>query len=269
MDKQVKHLLDMMGKVAVITGGFANLGFDIASALAEYGCMVVITSRKKEKAQDAAARIQESYGVDALGLEMDQQCYSSVSNMAERAIAWKGHVDVLVNNAGGGAGYGECDFFKRTPEDMASMIQTNLIGALFCCQVFCRNMAQRKSGTIINLGSIAAIVGRDREMYIRGKKMQQPVDYAAAKGGVVGMTRDLAAYMAPFHVRVNALSPGAFDCHELPRTFTEAFGEATPLGRLGQIGCDIKGAALFLASDASAYVTGHNLVVDGGFSICK
>ena len=149
------------------------------------------------------------------------------------------------------------------------MIQTNLIGALFCCQVFCRHMAQRKCGTIINLGSIAAIVGRDREMYVRGKKMQQPVDYAAAKGGVIGMTRDLAAYMAPFHVRVNALSPGAFDCHDLPRAFTEAFGEATPLRRLGQIGGDIKGAALFLASDASAYVTGHNLVVDGGFSICK
>lgn len=269
MENSVKTMLDMTGKVAVVTGGFANLGFDIASALAEFGCDIIITSRSIEKAQDAAARIAQTYRVQTLGLEMDQLSYGSVEAMAEQAVAWKGHVDVLVNNAGGGAGYGECDFLKRAPEAIAGMIGANLTGALFCCRALCAHMAGRGSGSIINLGSIAAIVGRDREMYVRGRKMQQPVEYAAAKGGVVGMTRDLAAYMAPYGVRVNAISPGAFDCHDLPRTFTDVFSEATPLRRLGQVGSDLKGAALFLASGASAYVTGHNLVVDGGFSVCK
>lgn len=267
--RKVHDMLDMTGKVAVVTGGFANLGFDIACALAEYGCSIAVTSRSQSKADDAADRIAGEYGVQAIGIEMDQLDYASVGRMAGLAVEWKGRVDVLVNNAGGGAGYGECDFLKRSPEAIAGMIGANLTGSLFCCRALCAHMAARRSGSIINLASIAAIVGRDREMYVRGGKMQQPVEYAAAKGGVTGMTRDLAAYMAPYGVRVNALSPGAFDCHDLPRAFVAEFAQATPLRRLGQIGSDIKGAALFLASDASAYVTGHNLVVDGGFSICR
>lgn len=269
MEYLLKDLFNMTGRVAVITGGYANLGYDMACALAEYGCHIVITSRQLAKAEETAASIGERFHVDALGLEMDQTKYDSVEKMAEEAFAWKGRIDVLINNAGGGSGFGECDFLKRSPEAIATMINANLTGAMFCCRAICGYMAQAGRGSVINLGSIAALVGRDREMYRVGGKMQQPIDYAAAKGGVVGMTRDLAAYMAPYGVRVNAISPGGFDRHDLPQSFNDAYGRATPLGRMGEVGRELKGAALFLASDASSYVTAHNLVVDGGFSKCK
>ena len=180
-----------------------------------------------------------------------------------------GTVDVLVNNAGGGSGVGECDFLKRDPFLIKQLINDNLVGPLFCSQSFGRYMVLQKHGTIINIGSISAVIGRSRDMYHKTKKMEQPVEYAAAKGGIVGFTRDLAAYMAPYNVRVNCISPGGFDKGELPIEFIEEYSERTPLGHMGVIGKEIKGASLFLASEASSYVTGQNLIVDGGFTSCK
>jgi gluconate 5-dehydrogenase len=259
----------MDGKVAIVTGGHAWLGYDMACALAEEGCSMIITSRDRQRAEETAKRIGEQYQVDTLGLKLEQTDYESVSAMAEQAFAWKKRIDVLINNAGGGSGASEGDFMKRSPEDMVNLITTNLIGSMFCCQQVGRYMIGQQSGSIINMGSIAGIVGRDRDMYRTTGLMEQPIDYSAAKGGVIAMTRDLACYMSPYHVRVNSISPGGFDKGNLPAAFTKAYGETTPVGRMGKMGEEIKGAALFLASDASAYVTGHNLVVDGGFSIMK
>ncbi|MDD3212951.1 MAG: SDR family oxidoreductase [Eubacteriales bacterium] len=262
-------LLNMRGRVAIVTGGHAWLGNDMACALAEYGCDIIITSREQARADAAAAKIAETYGVKALGLTMDQTDYASVEQMAKKAFDWQQRIDVLINNAGGGSGKGECDFLRRDPATIRNMIDTNLTGALFCCRAVCGYMAEAKRGAVINIASIAALVGRDRAMYHDSNKMEQPVEYAAAKGGVIGMTQDLAAYMAPYGVRVNCISPGGFDKGDLPKAFTDAYGKATPLGRMGRMGEELKGAALYLASDASRYVTGHNLVVDGGFHICK
>ena len=266
---KVADLLRLDGRVAVITGGYAWLGNDMARALAEYGADIIITSRNIEKACSAAQRIHEDFGVDALGLALEQTDYASVQRMADDAFAWKGRIDILINNAGGGSGKGECDLLKRDPEAIRAMIDSNLTGSLFCCKAVGAYMARAERGVIINMASCAALVGRDRRMYRNNDKMEQPVDYAAAKGGVIGMTQDLAAYMAPHHVRVNAIAPGGFDKHDLPKGFTDAYGDATPLGRMGEMGNEIMGAALYLASDASAYVTGHVLSVDGGFTKCK
>ena len=164
---------------------------------------------------------------------------------------------------------GECDFLKRDPANIKNMIDVNLTGAMFCCRAVGGYMADAGRGVIINLASIAALVGRNRAMYHESNKMEQPVEYAAAKGGVVSFTQDLAAYMAPYGVRVNCISPGGFDKGDLPKAFTDAYGKLTPMGRMGKMGEEIKGAALYLASDASRYVTGHNLAVDGGFHVCK
>jgi gluconate 5-dehydrogenase len=130
-------------------------------------------------------------------------------------------------------------------------------------------MVEQGSGKIINLGSIAGVVGRDRAMYKKANKMQQPIDYAAAKGGVISATRDLAGLLSPSGICVNSISPGGFDKGELSPTFVSLYSEETPLGRMGKIGEDIKGIALLLASDAGNYITGQNIVVDGGFSIWK
>ena len=257
------------GKGAVVTGGARNLGYDMAEALAEAGCDLVITSRSLESARRAAESLARDFGREVLPLALDQRQTAEIAAVARKAVDWKGRVDILVNNAGGGKSKGPTEFFQRLPEDVVDLITVNLIGVLFCCQQFGKFMAGQGSGKIINIASIAGIVGRDRRLYDRTGLAHQAVDYAAAKAGVIGMTRDLAAILAPKGVCVNAISPGGFGGpkRSLPEAFVKAYGDRTPLGRMGRDGIDIKAAILFLASSASDYVTGHNLVVDGGFSI--
>jgi NAD(P)-dependent dehydrogenase (short-subunit alcohol dehydrogenase family) len=266
----VFDLFSMKDKVAMITGAHRWLGYDVAVALAEAGSSIIVTSRDPARARATAARISEGCGVDAVGVELDQRYHDSVERAFQEARQWKGRIDVLVNNAGGGSGADEGHLFRRSPEAAEDMIRTNLTGVLFCCQEAGRIMAEQGRGRIVNIASIAGIVGRDRRMYERSQMKGQPVDYAAAKAGVIGMSRDLAAVLAPYGVCVNSISPGGFEKPgELPGSFVSDYADATMLGRWGRMGCDIKGAALFLASAASDYVTGHNLVVDGGFSIFK
>ena len=267
--KNVHSLFEMEDRVAVITGGSAGLGYDMAVALAEYGCKIVITSRTKDRAEEAANRLTAQTGAEAFGLALDQRNYTSCEQMVKDVLARFGRLDILINNAGGGSGAGECNFLKRDPQNIQNMIDTNLTGALFCSKAVCAYMAEQKRGTIINLGSIAGIVGRNRDMYYTANKMEQPVEYAAAKGGVIAMTRDLAAFMAPYGVTVNSISPGGFDKGELTQAFIDGYSARTPMGRMGRMQSDLLGAVVFLASDAAAYVTGQNIVVDGGFSTCK
>lgn len=268
MSTSVFELFRLDGKTAVVTGAHAWLGHDIACALAEAGANVAITSRNAESVQGIAEDIAKTYGVRTLAVEMDQRSWTSVAEMAQTVADWQGGIDILVNNAGGGSGASEGNLFSRSPEDIQAMIDTNLTGMLFCCKAVGAYMRERKSGRIINMGSIAALIGRDRQLYRSTAKMEQPVDYAAAKGGVVSVTRDLAGLLSPDGICVNSISPGGFDKGE-PRPFVEAYGAKTPLGRMGRMGVDIKGVALLLASPAGAYITGQNFVVDGGFSIWK
>ena len=256
----------LKGQVAVVTGGARTLGLDMAGALAEAGANLVITSRTLDSAERAAAELGASHGVEVLPLQLDVRDYEQVAEMARAAAAWKGRIDVLINNAGGGGGQGSTDLFLRSPQDIDDLIATNMTGTLYCCKEVGRRMAEQGSGKIINIASIAGMVGRDRSIYHRTGLAQQPVDYAAAKAGVIGLTKDLAAYLAPHGVYVNAISPGGFERGQ-PQAFVEAYSERTALGRMGRDGIDLKAAALFLASSASDYVTGENLVVDGGFSI--
>jgi len=265
----VFHSFRLDGKVAIVTGAHAWLGHDVACALAEAGASVAVTSRELARAEETAEKIQRQYGVDTLALALDQRHHGQVKAMAERAHAWKGRIDILVNNAGGGSGKGECHLLKRRPEDEADLIATNLVGVLFCCKEVARFMVEQGSGKVVNIASMAGLVGRDRRLYEHSGLKGQPVDYAAAKGGVIAMTKDLAGLLSPLGVHVNCISPGGFDKGELPERFVQEYAERTMLGRMGRMGVDIKGAALFLASPASDYVTGHNLVVDGGFSVWK
>ncbi|MBQ9760577.1 MAG: SDR family oxidoreductase [Clostridia bacterium] len=259
-------MFDLKGRVAIVTGAVAGLGRDMAEILAKYGSDIIITSRQIEKANQAASEIEGKYSVKALGLSLDVTSCESVEAFAKNAMEWQGHIDILVNNSGGGSGASEGHIFDRAYKDIFNMINVNLTGTIFVCKAVGAYMKSQKYGKIINIGSIAGIVGRDRRMYYKANKMEQPVDYAAAKGGVIALTRDLAAVMAPYGVNVNCISPGGFDKGELPPEFVRLYSDRTALGHMGRIGSDIKGAALFLASDASDYVTGINLTVDGGFS---
>ncbi len=265
-----KGIFDLSNRVAVVTGACKWLGHDIADIYAEYGANVIITSQQVEKAEKVCEEFRKKYPGNAfLALQLNQKDPDSIQAMADSAFAWKGHIDILYNNAGGGSGKSEGNLFKRSPEAIKDMIDTNLTGCLLCCRAVGKYMVDQGYGKIINMGSIAGIVGRDRVMYDASGVKEQPIDYAASKAGVIGMTRDLAGLMSPLGVNVNSISPGGFDKGELPDEFVRRYSEETMLGHMGVMGKDIRGAALFLASSASDYVTGHNLVVDGGFSVWK
>jgi NAD(P)-dependent dehydrogenase (short-subunit alcohol dehydrogenase family) len=262
-------LFRLDGQVAVITGGSENLGFDCATAFASAGCHLILTSRTPPRAEASAKKLRERYPVDVLVLALDQRDHRSVAALAREAQAWKGRIDILVNNAGGGSGASEGNLFQRDPAAIADMISVNLTGVIYCCQEIGRCMSERKRGKIINIASIAGVIGRNRELYRRNGVKEQPVDYAAAKADVIGFTRDLAAFLAPYSIQANAISPGGFDKGKLPAAFVEGYGALTMPGHMGRIGRDIKGAALFLASPASDYVTGQNVIVDGGFTVWR
>lgn len=263
------QLFNLKDQVAIITGGHCWLGYDMACVLASAGCNIIIAARNYEKSAKACEKIKEEYGVDTLPIAVDHCNYEQVEQMAKTAFEWKGRINILINNAGGGSGVGEGDFFKRSPELIQDVITGNLVGPMFVSRAVGPYMVKSGKGKIINLGSIAGMCGRDRRMYRNNDKMEQSVDYAAAKAGVIGMTRDLAAYMAPYDIQVNSISPGGFDKNELPEGFVRDYSYETIKGRMGAFGSDMYGTALFLASSASDYVTGQNIPVDGGFSILK
>lgn len=256
----------LKGKVAVVTGATGTFGGEFCRTFAEHGADLVLAVRNTEKGEAFAESLQKQYGVETKVLYFEATDVESIKEMAHQAQAWKNHVDVVMCNAGGNSNTSCHHFFDRSDFDIRRTVEANLLSVLYCCREFGRIMKQQRSGVIINIASIAGVIGRDRRMYQKaGGGFENLIDYAAAKGGIISATRDMAAVLAPYGVRVNSISPGGFDngCSEIFKTL---YGEDTPLGRMGKGGQELGGAALFLASDASSYVTGHNLVVDGGFT---
>lgn len=266
----IAEMFSLKGQIAVVTGGAVNLGRDAARILAAAGADIAITSRSVERAHATADELARDFGVRTLGLAMDQSRHQDIAAAAGRVLDWsQGRIDILVNNAGGGSGASVARLFERDPDDIDAMLTTNLNGVVHCCRSFGAAMAEGGGGSIINIASVAALVGRDRRIYATNDLNGQPVEYAAAKAGLLGLTRDLAAYAGPKGVRVNAISPGGFQRADMKPGFVRDYAARTVLGRMGEDGRDLNGAILFLASCASDYVTGQNIVVDGGFSILR
>ncbi len=264
----VAELFSLAGKVAFVTGGARNLGYDMALALAEAGADVALSSRSIESADAAAKRIAAATGRAALPVQLQVAEEAQVIRAVEAILARFGRIDILVNNAGNVTSTPEsAPFEKRSLSDWQNTIDANLTGVFLCSKhVVARSMKPRRSGVIVNIGSTTGIIGKDRRVY-RGTPMGgATLDYHAAKGGVIAMTRDMAVYLAPDNIRVNCISPGGF-WRGQPEAFVKAYSDTIPLGRMGQDGKELKGAVVFLASEASSYCTGHNLVVDGGLSI--
>jgi NAD(P)-dependent dehydrogenase (short-subunit alcohol dehydrogenase family) len=259
------NLFDLAGKTAVITGATGNLGKSMSSVLAGQGCSLILAVRDKDKGETFASSLASEYGTETLVLTWDASDADSIKKLALAAKTWKGRVDILVNNAGGSSNTSSRHFFDRSDADIRYTLEVNLISVLFCCREFGKIMKEQGGGKIINIASIAGMVGRDRRMYEKAGFNEQVLEYAAAKGGVISLTRDLAAMLAPAGVNVNAVSPGGFR-HGTSEKFAELYGDRTPLGRMGHTATDLNGAVIFLASAASDYVTGHNLAVDGGFT---
>jgi NAD(P)-dependent dehydrogenase (short-subunit alcohol dehydrogenase family) len=262
----LRELFDLSGRVALVTGGAQNLGLDMAEALGEVGADLVITSRQLEKAEKTAAALREQLGVRVLPLGLNVIEEEAVQAAFERVMAEYGRLDVLVCNAGGARLTGGFNTDTMAVSDWDYVVEVNLRGTFLCCRAAVPIMKAQGGGSIIIIASISGMVGRDRWVYEGSPDMIPNMNvYSAAKSGLIGYMRDVAAENGPYGIRVNCISPGGFERGQ-PEEFIRRYSKQTPLQRMGKDGTDLKGAVAYLASDAAGYVTGVNLPVDGGFT---
>src|ERR1019366_5640855 len=247
-------LFDLSGRVAGITGGSIGLGRQMAEGLAEMGANLVLCARKKERCEQAAEELK-ALGVTAIALACDVTSPPSIQEVVNVTAARFGRIDILINNAGTSWG---APVEEMRLEDWNKVIETNLTGTFLCSQAVGKVMIGQRRGKIINIASIAGMAGSPPEL--------EAIGYSASKGGVITFTKDLARKWAKHGIRVNAIAPGWFPTHmsgAVIQRNKEHLLQGIPLGRFGNER-DLKGAAVFLASDASDFVTGQVLVVDGG-----
>lgn len=244
------------------------LGEQHAIALAEHGCDVVLVDLHEEACCARAGVIGELTGRQAVGLTCDVTSKPSWDALIEQVLARFGHIDVLVNNAGytnqsPSAGFHlPAEQFPLT--DWNQILNVNLTGTFLGCQAVGAHMLGRGSGSIINLASLYGVVSPNHRLY-PDTGLHQPVAYSVSKAGVIGLTRYLATLWAARGVRVNCLTPGGV-WNDHPSLFNERFSQQSPIGRM-QRKDELRGAVVYLASGASNYCTGHNLVVDGGWTV--
>ncbi len=267
MAQNVNSLFSLDGRIALVSGGSQNFGLEIATGLLEMGAEVIITSRDAKKAEDRAAELSKRFDKPVHGLMMNLLEEGTIIELFEQIKERFGRLDILVNNAGGHSPLATGKLETESLECWRAFIDTNMTGTFLMIREYAKLMMSRDGGSIINIASIAGMVGRDRDVYPDDMK-PQPVPYAAAKAGMLGLTYDSAAYLSKSGIRVNAISPGGFERGQ-PDAFIKGYSERAMLGRMGRDGLDLKGAVAYLASEAAAYVTGHNLVVDGGFTRYK
>jgi len=256
------------GRVAVVTGGAQNLGLEMATGLLEAGATVAITSRHLDKATEIANWLMKEHGGTVLPVELEITSEASVTAAFAQIHTRFERIDVVVNNAGGHSPGSSGDVVGESFAAWSGFINANLNGTFLCVREAAKYMVPNKQGSIINIGSVSSEVGRDRTIYDGCEGMKNPIGYNASKSGVLGLTYDAAAVLGRDGIRVNAISPGGFERGQ-PPVFIQRYSDRTMLKRMGQTGLDLKGPVVFLASEASRYVTGHNLVVDGGFTRLK
>ncbi|MEI8394792.1 MAG: SDR family oxidoreductase [Rhodospirillaceae bacterium] len=267
-----RGLFELAGKVAVVTGSCGILGRHFCAALAAYGANVVVADLKPEACDDLARQLTDQFAVPCLGVACDVTDKAAVTELTRRTLERYGRVDVLLNNAAG------------KPSDMAryfapveeydediwrEVMAVNVDGLFLVARALGGEMAKRGRGSIIQTASIYGVVAPDQRIYegssYMGRAINTPAAYSMSKAAVIGLTRHLATYWAAKGVRVNTLTPGGVESGQ-NETFKQRYGNRVPLGRMGQAR-ELIGAIVWLASDASSYVTGQNLIVDGGLSV--
>lgn len=248
-------LFDLTGKVALITGGSRGLGLQIAHGFGAMGAKLALTARKADELEDASAALSAA-GYSVFVVPSDLSKPDTIPPMVDAVIAHYGRIDILINNAGASWG---APAEEHSLDAWNKVLNTNLTGAfLVSQQVGAKSMIPNKCGAIVNVASVAGFRGQMGAM--------QTVAYNASKGGLINFTKALAAEWAKYGIRVNALAPGFFPSKmssAVLKLIDKQIIAMTPMGRLGGDE-DLMGPAIFLASDAASYVTGHILSVDGG-----
>jgi NAD(P)-dependent dehydrogenase (short-subunit alcohol dehydrogenase family) len=250
----IKKLLDLKDRVAIITGGSVGLGRQMAEGLAEMGANLVLCARKMERCEQAAEELRQ-LGVKTMALGCDVKNPDQVQAVVNATVTQFGRIDILFNNAGTSWG---APVEEMKLDQWNKVIETNLTGTFLFSQAVGKVMVPQRRGKIINIASVAGLRGAPPEF--------QAIGYQASKGGVIAFTRDLACKWGIHNIQVNAIAPGWFPTNMsqvVMERNKDAFLGKIPLRRFGNEH-DLKGAAVYLASDASDYVTGHVLVVDGG-----
>lgn len=256
----IEKLFSLKGRCAVIIGGSGKIGFPMVEALAEAGARVYIASRNSKNFQPAVDKIC-SQGLDAKGLELDQSNEESVVkaiNIIEKDF---GSPDILIN---AGCTRPMQKFFHDSVKNWDRSMKENARGIFITSRIFGESMAKNKRGSIVNISSIYGLVAPDMRIY-DGSDFETEPDYAFIKGGIISFSKYLASYYAEKGVRVNCISPGGFYNNQ-PEPFLSKYIAKTPMGRMAKHD-DMKGVALFLASDASQYITGSVVAVDGGWTL--
>lgn len=266
-------MFELSEKVAVVTGALGLLGRQHCEALAEAGARVVALDLNDDGAQCFASQLADSSNVETLGAGLDITSPAALEDLRDRVLDRFGRIDVLINNAAvddkvKGNGQQSSRFEDYPLELFRQVLDVNVTGAFLCCQKLGAVMAERGSGSIINIASTYGVVAPQQAIYRQPDGSQtyfKSAAYPVSKGAVLQLTRFLAAYWGNSGVRVNTLSPGGVEVPGQADHFRANYAERTPLGRMARP-TDYRGAVVFLASDASAYMTGANLVVDGGWT---
>lgn len=257
MAKNVKELFDLSGKTAVVTGGSRGIGKEMAEALAEAGANLMLCARRAEWLDETVAEFTEK-GFNAIGKVCDVAKPDDAQAVVEATVERFGSVDILINNAGISWG--------AMPEDMPleqwqKVIDVNLTGCFLFAQAAGREMLKQGSGSIINISSIAGLTSSANGPFYAG--------YVASKAGLIGLTRELAASWGRKGIRVNAIAPGFFHSRLADAVidlYERSIQETNVIPRVGNEG-ELKGVVVFLASDASSYITGQTIAVDGGMTV--
>ena len=261
----VKKIFDFSNKVVVITGAAGLLGTEYADGFCQTGANVVLADKNFVRCKKLSKELEEKYDVKPLAIKLDVTNSNSIKKMVSQITKEYSKIDVLVNNAI----YPEIGKIKKTkyeefPLDVWKKgIDVNLTGMFLCSQQIGKIMAKQKNGVIINISSIYGIKGPDQRIYGKTKIVKSAL-YATTKGAVINFTRYLASYWNRTGVRVNTLSLGGVEEEQDP-IFKKKYSEKTMIGRMAKKD-EYVGALLFLSSDASSYMTGSNLIIDGGWS---
>jgi len=270
--KSFRSLFDLSDKVAVVTGGAGILGRYFCAGLAESGANVVVVDIQDTKAQEIAEELNQKYKVEAIGISCDVSQPESVQQMVSSVIFKFGEINILHNNAA--AKSDDLDAFfapfeQYSLDQWRKIMSVNLDGIFLVAQAVGKQMIlQGKGGSIIQTASIYGIMAPDQRIYegslYLDRQINTPAVYSASKAGVIGLTQYLSTYWAKYGIRVNTLTPGGVESGQ-NEEFKRRYSNRVPLNRIAQAE-EMVGALLYLASDASSYVTGQNIIVDGGLS---